>query len=237
MVTVDEAVIARYKTGGNTFEVLVDCNNAIAFKGGHNVDMKDVLAAEKVFADSKKGMVASPTALKQIFGTDNPVEAAKEIIKKGDIQMTAEYKNKIRDEKVKRIINIIHRNGVDPRTHAPHPVRRIEAALEDIKINIDEYKPAEQQVTDVLKKLKVILPIKFETKEIEVRIPGKYTGKAYGILKGFGRILKEEWQHDGSFFAVIEIPGGLEEEFHDKLNSITHGDAETNVKSKQGNEN
>ena len=233
MVTVEDAVIARFKGKGNTFEVLVDCNNAIAFKNGNALDMKEVLAAEKVFADSKKGMEASPIAMKQVFGTDNPIEVAKEIIKKGEIQLTAEYRNKLREHKRKQIINIIHKNGVDPRTHAPHPPTRIEAAFDEAKIHVDEYKPAEQQVNDILKKLRVILPIKFETKEIEIRIPGSHTGKAYGVLKSFGKMLKEEWQQDGSFLAVIEIPGGLEEEFHDKLNSITHGDNETKV-LKQG---
>jgi ribosome maturation protein SDO1 len=233
MVSVENAVIARYKHAGSTFEVLVDCNLAIALKNSQEVDMKDVLADEKVFTDSKKGDIASPTALKQVFGIDNPVEVAKEIIKKGEIQLTAEYRNRLKEEKRKQIIATIHRNGVDPRTHAPHPITRIEAAFDEAKVHIDEYKQAEQQVSDIIKKLKVILPIRFETKQIEIVIPGKYTGPSYGILKSFGKMIKEEWQPDGNFVAVIEIPGGLEQEFYDKLNSITHGDNETKV-IKQG---
>ncbi|MBW2995685.1 ribosome assembly factor SBDS [Candidatus Woesearchaeota archaeon] len=226
---VDKAVIARYKSHGNNFEVLVDCDAAMAFKGGQDIPIKDVLASEKVFSDSKKGMESSPLALKQSFNTDSPLEAAKQIIKKGEIQLTSEYRNKIRDEKRRQIIGIIHRNGVDPRTHAPHPITRIESALDQAKVHIDEYKPAQEQVNTILSKLQPIIPIKFETKQIEVRIPGKYTGKTYPILKSFGKILKEQWMNDGSHVAVIEMPGGLEEEFHNKLNSITHGDIETKI--------
>ncbi|MBR9691824.1 ribosome assembly factor SBDS [Candidatus Woesearchaeota archaeon] len=229
MVDIDKAVIARYKFQGTNFEVLVDCNKAMAFKSGSNIPIDDVLAAKEVFADSKKGMEASPTALKQAFGTDDPVEAAKVIIRKGEIQLTAEYRNQLRDQKRKQVINIIHRNGVNPKTHTPHPAARIEAAMEEAKVSLDEYKPAEQQVQDVLKKLQPIIPIKFETKQIEVKVPGKYTGKTYPILKSFGKMIKEEWLNDGSHVAVIEIPGGLEEEFHNKLNSITHGDNETKI--------
>jgi len=229
MVSVDKAIIARYKSHGHTFEILVDCNNAMAFKGGKELPMGEVLAIQKVFSDSKKGMESSPIALKQVFGTDNPSEAAKQIIKKGEIHVTAEYKNHLRDEKKRQIINIIHRNGVDPKTHAPHPIARIEAAMDEAKVVIEEYKPAEQQVNDALKQLRLILPIKFETKEIEVRVPGKYTGQTYPLLKSFGKLLKEEWKNDGSHVAVIEIPGGLEEEFYNKLNSITHGDNETKI--------
>ena len=75
----------------------------------------------------------------------------------------------------------------------------------------------------------VILPIKFEMKEIAVKIPGEHAGKSHLVLNSFGKILKQEWQSDGSLLAVIEIPGGLEQDFYDKLNSITHGNNEVKL--------
>jgi len=228
MVTLEKAVIARLKTHGANFEILVDCDKAIAFKGGKG-DIKDVLATPQVFSDSKKGMLASETQMQQIFKTSNPEEVAKIIIKKGEIQLTAEYKTKLREQKKKQIIDYIHRNGVDPRTHAPHPPARIEAALEEAKIHIDEYAPVDRQVNDILKKLHTILPIRFEIKEIAVKIPAEYAGRAFSVLSGFGRMTRQEWLSDGSLAAVIEMPGGLEEDFHNKLNSLTHGNAETKL--------
>ena len=106
---------------------------------------------------------------------------------------------------------------------------RLENALEEEKIHIDEYKSVEQQVQDILKKLRPILPIKFEVKEIAVKIPSQFAGKATSALRAFGKLLKQEWQPDGSLVAVVEIPGGLEQDFYDKLNSITHGDNESKV--------
>lgn len=229
MVTVDQAVIAKLKTQGANFEVLVDCNNAIALKGGKEIDMKDVLATQTIFSDSKKGDQASETQLRQIFGTTDPVEVAKEIIKKGEIRLTAEYRSQLKETKRKQIIDMIHRNGVDPKTHLPHPVARIELALEEAKFHVDEYKPVQKQVQEILKKLRVILPIKFEVKEIAVKIPSEHAGKSYSAISNFGKTLKQEWQPDGSLVAVIEIPGGLEQDFYDKLNSITHGDNEVKL--------
>ncbi len=229
MVTVDQAVIAKLKTQGANFEVLVDCNNAIAIKGGKEMDMKDVLATQTIFSDSKKGEQASETQLRQIFGTTDPVEVAKEIIKKGEIHLTAEYRSQLKETKRKQIIDMIHRNGVDPKTHLPHPVARIELALEEAKFHVDEYKPVQKQVQEILKKLRVILPIKFEIKEIAVKIPSEHAGKSYTVISNFGKTLKQEWQPDGSLVAVIEIPGGLEQDFYDKLNSITHGDNEVKL--------
>jgi ribosome maturation protein SDO1 len=229
MVTVDEAVIAKLKTHGQNFEVLVDCNNAIALRENKPVDMKEVLAASKVFADAKKGMEASENAMKQIFQTADPEEVAKEIIKKGDIQLTSEYRSALRESKRKQIISIIHRNGVDPTTHAPHPVKRIENALEEAKFHVDEFVSVEEQLQEALKKLKPIIPIKFEIKEIAVKIGPDYAAKAYSTIKKYGTVLREEWQNSGYWVGVIEMPGGLEEEFYEKINNICHGDVEAKV--------
>lgn len=229
MVTVDNAIIARLKTHGQNFEVLVDCNNALALKGGRDINMKDVLAAMKIFSDSKKGLEASETAMKQVFQTADAEEVAKQIIQKGEIQLTAEYRDKLREDKRKQIINIIHRNGVDPTNHAPHPPQRIENALNEAKFHVDEYMPVQKQVQEALKKLKPIIPIKFEVKEIAVKFPSEFGAKAYPLVGQFGKLLRDEWLTDGSWSVVVEIPGGLEEDFYDKINKLTHGNVEANV--------
>lgn len=229
MVTVDDAVIAKLKTHGQSFEILVDCNNAIAVRQNKDVDMKDVLAAMKIFTDAKKGLEASESAMKQIFKTSDPEEVAKQIIKKGDLQLTAEYRNTLRENKRKKVIDIIHRNGVDPKTHAPHPITRIENALEEAKFHFDEFASVEEQLREALKKLKPIIPIKFEIKEIAVKIGPEYAGKAYSIIKNYGKILKEEWQNNGYWVGVVEMPGGMESEFYEKINEICHGEVEAKV--------
>ena len=229
MVTVEEAVIAKLKTHGQNFEVLVDCNNAIAVRENKQVNMKDVLAASKVFTDAKKGLEASESTMNQIFQTADAEEVAKQIILKGDIQLTAEYRNSLREKKRAQIINLIHRNGVDPTTHAPHPVTRIENALEEVKFHVDEFASVEDQLQEVIKKLKPIIPIRFEVKEIAVKIGPDYAGKAYSTVKKYGTILREEWQNNGYWVAVVEMPGGMETEFYEKVNGICHGEVEAKV--------
>ncbi|MAG91990.1 ribosome assembly factor SBDS [Candidatus Woesearchaeota archaeon] len=229
MVTVDQAIIARLKTHGQNFEILVDCSNALALKEGRNLDMHDVLAAMKVFSDAKKGLDASETSMKQIFGTSDADEVAKQIIQKGEIQLTQEYREQLREDKRKQIMAVIHRNGVDPKTHLPHPPQRIENAFLEAKIHIDEFKPVQEQVQDALKKLRPILPIRFEVKEIAIKISPDYAPKCYATVKQFGTILREEWQTSGYWVAVVEMPGGMENDFYDKLNKICHGNVESKV--------
>ncbi len=226
MVDVDKAVIARYKTQGDKYEILVDCDTALQFRQGKNVDMDDVLASEHVFTDAKKGIFASKNRMSVVFGTDDVREIAKIIIKKGEMQITAEHKGKEVEEKKKQILAYIHRNGVDPKTHLPHPPQRIELAFNEAKVHIDERKDVVEQVNEIMKKLQPILPIKFERKQIALRIPGQFAAKTYGTVKAMAMISKEEWLDDGSWKAVIEIPAGMQNDLFDKLNSMTHGSIE-----------
>lgn len=229
MVDVDEAIITKIKSHGHDFEILVDCVNAVKLKEGKEVDIKDVLAVSKIFSDAKKGLLASEGAMKEVFKTTDAIEVAKEIIKKGEIHLTTEYKHELRDGKRKQIIDLIHKKGVDPRTNAPHPITRIENALEEAKIHVDEFRPAEAQLDDVLHKIRPILPIKIETREIFVRIPAVYAAKSYGQIKQHSKVLREEWQNDGSLAVYIEIPAGLQEEVFNQLNALTHGEVETRI--------
>src|SRR3989344_8763051 len=229
MVNVDQAVIARLKVQGHNFEILADCSNALAVREGKDVSMRDVLAAMQVFSDAHKGLVASETAIKQIFGTNETEEVARQIIQKGEIQLTQEYREKLREEKRKQIIAVIHRNGVDPKTHLPHPVNRIENAFEEARFHIDEFKSVNEQVQEAMKKLRPILPIKFEIKEISLKITPENAPKCYSTVRQFGTILREDWQDNGCWVGVVEIPGGMESDLYDKLNKICHGNVESKI--------
>ncbi len=229
MVNVDKAIIARLKAQGQNFEILVDCNNALALREGKSVDMHDILAAMRIFSDAKKGLEASEHAMKQIFDTIDVEEVAKAIIKKGEIQLTQEYRENLREEKRKQIVATIHRNGVDPKTHLPHPVQRIENAFIEAKVHVDEFRPVQEQIQEALKKLRPILPIKFELKEIALKIPPEFAPKCYSTVKAFSTILKEDWQSNGYWIAVVELPGGMENDLYDKLNSICHGNVESKI--------
>jgi ribosome maturation protein SDO1 len=101
--------------------------------------------------------------------------------------------------------------------------------MEEARVKIDLFKPAEEQVPDVLKVLRPLIPIKFEKKEVAVKVPPQYAGRAAGEVKHYGEVKKEEWQKDGSWICVLELPAGIVEEFFDMLNQATHGDVETKI--------
>jgi ribosome maturation protein SDO1 len=229
MVNLEDAVIARYKREGKNFEILVDGDKALLFKEGKDVLIDELVVTIDVFSDIKKGLHVSEDDLIKMFGTKNKEEVCKKIIKEGEVQITAEQQKRFREEKLKQIINLIHRNSVDPKTGLPHPPQRIENAINEKKVSIDPFKPAETQVDKVVGVLRELLPLKFEIREIEIKIPAKYSGRCFGLFKQYGKILKEEWQSDGSLVVVLEIPGGLQEELFNQLNSLTSGSVESKI--------
>ncbi|MDP3916681.1 MAG: ribosome assembly factor SBDS [Nanoarchaeota archaeon] len=228
MVDVDSAVIARLKKFGKSFEILVDCDNALEFRNGRNIPLSEILATFQVYHDVKKGEKISEADLLAAFNTDDVNKVITLILKKGEIQLTSKHREEEREVKKKKLINIIHSNAVDSKTGYPHPAERIANALGESKFKLDDYKSAESQVDDALSALRTIIPIKFEKKEIEIKVPAQFAGQAKSIAHKH-KLLKEEWLNDGSYYSVVEIPSGVMDEFFDQLNKISRGQVESKI--------
>ena len=229
MISLDDAVIARLHKGEDHFEILVDPHAAEKLIEGKDVDILSSLAIDTIFKDSKKGTHASQESLEKIFGTDDVETIVKEIILKGDIQLTTEQRHEMQEQKRKRIIDIIVKNAMDPKTKTPHPRQRIELAIEEAGIHIDPFKPVDEQVKLVVEALRPVIPISMEQVKISVKISSQYIGKAYGIARNFGVLEREDWQSDGSWSGVVRIPAGMQTDFYDKLNTVTKGNVETRI--------
>lgn len=225
MISIDKAVIARLRKGGEDFEVLVDLDKALDFRR-NKTTIDEVLVAYYIYKDSKKGMKANEHEMEKFFKTKDVKEVASIILKEGEIQLTKEHRDKLREEKRKKIIELIHRNAINPQTNLPHPSIRIENAIKEAKVHIDEFKNAEEQIEGIVEKLRPIIPIRFEVKKLLLKIPARYTTQSYKIIKRFGRVLNESWGNDGSLSITLEIPGGIQMELIDEMNNITHGEIE-----------
>lgn len=215
-------VTARIKKEGKTFEILVDLDKALYYKKTGQGNIQNIAETSMIFSDLKKGLKASSADLKKAFGTEDALKVAEEIIKKGEIMLPTEFKAKQREEKKKQIITWLSQNCLDPRTGAMHTPSRIEKAMDDAGVRIEENTNAEEQAMDIIKVINKLLPIKIEKKKIMIKIPSQYTGKAYSVVKEF--MLKEEWLSDGSLQCTLEMPAGMQMTFFDKINSITHGE-------------
>jgi len=221
-------VIARFDSHGERFEIIISPKAVERIRDGGLLDMED-LASDFIFSNAKKGNKASEEKMEEVFNTNSVKEIATKIVLKGDIQLTTEQRNKMARNKKNRIIETITKNAMDPKTKSPHPRQRIELAIEQAGIHIDPFKPVSEQVKIIIEQLRPIIPISMENVRISVKINAEHIGKAYGIVRNYGSLEREDWQSDGSWIGIIKLPAGMQTDFYEKINDATKGNVSTKI--------
>ena len=224
-----DTTVARFSFEGEKFEILVKPDPALDYKMGKKKDLSAVLVSDEIYTDSGKGTKPSTEKLLKAFKTEDLTEIAQIIMQKGDLNLTTDQRRKMIDDKRKQIIEFIVKTYVDPRTHLPHPPVRIENALKDGRVSIDPQKNVEEQVKEIVEKLRSIIALKSENLNLEIIIPAQYASQSYAVLKSVGSLKKEEWQNNVSLKAILEIPAAARPNVIDRLGSITKGSASVEV--------
>ncbi len=222
---------ARITKDNEHFEILVKPEKALDYRMGKVASITEVLVTETIFSDANKGTKVGEESVRKAFGTTDTLKVADIILKSGTLQLTTEQRRKMVEDKRKQIIDFIARQCVDPKTNLPHPPARVENALEQVRYSIDPFKSVEEQAKEIIKLLRIILPLKMEQVIVGVSIPASYSAKAYGAIKGFGTIKREEWRSDGSWFGEVEMSAGLYAPFLEKLGNVTKGNGEAKIVS------
>jgi ribosome maturation protein SDO1 len=221
--------VARISIDGKDFELLVKPEPALSYREGKSTSISNVLVAETVFSDANKGTKASDKDLEAAFKTKDVQKIAEVVLKRGTLQLTAEQRKRMVEEKRRQIIAFISRQAVDPRTKLPHPPLRVEQALGQIRFSVDPFRSVEEQANEAIKALRSILALSIERISVSVHIPAQYASRTYGTVKSYGTITREAWQNDGSWSAVVEMPAGLYGPFLEKLGNVTRGSAEAQI--------
>lgn len=222
----DKFTVVRLSLEGDKFELLVKPDPALEYKLGKRADISSILVSDEVYSDANKGSRASTEKLIKHFKTTDATEIAKQIMARGELNLTTDQRRKMVEEKRKQIVEYINKSFVDPKSHFPHPIMRIEAAMEQARVSIDPHKRAEDQAKDVVDALRTILPLKSETVRLIVRVPPQFASQSYSVIKTTGELKGEEWQSDGSLRVVIEMNAGMRGTFIDRLGSVTKGSAD-----------
>ena len=229
MVDLDNAVVARLETHGETFEILLDPAVMRDIRAGKDVDLLEHMAIEDVFNNASRGTRPQDEKLMEAFGTTDIRTIAERIIDKGEIQMTTEQRREMLEAKRQRIVAYISANAINPQTKLPHPPNRISMALDEVKFHVDAFKTMEKQVDEAMKLLKPLLPIRLEKSKVAIRLSGTDYGKCYDDLVNFGVVEREEWQKDGSWIGVMEIPAGRINDLIGRMKDRTRGTAEVRL--------
>jgi len=213
-------VTARIKIKNKQYEIDVDLDEALKVRAGKG-NLAQALVSPQVFVDLKKGLRPSNADLTDAFGTTDVYEIAKKIIMSGEVQKTQEFRDAEREARVKQVVDLIIRNAVDQHGR-PYTAERITRAMAEAHFNPDT-RPAEQQLHAAIDALKNLIPIKVEVKRIKLIVPARFSGQVYGIIKDMKE--SEEWLANGDLEVIMSVPAGMQLDFYDKLNGITHGAA------------
>jgi ribosome maturation protein SDO1 len=212
-------VEARLKVKGKHFEISVDFDEAMKIKTAKGGDIVRALNSDAIYHDLKKAEAVPKLILENCFNTSDLHIIAAEIIKRGEILKPQEFREAERENKIKRIIGMILRNAVDQKGR-PFTEDILKRAVEQVHYNFDN-RPDDAQMNDLVNKLKPILPIRIEKKKIKLVVPARFTGQIYGLLKDYKE--SEEWLANGNLEVVVSLPAGMQIDFYEKLNAITHG--------------
>ncbi|MDP6905944.1 MAG: ribosome assembly factor SBDS [Candidatus Thalassarchaeaceae archaeon] len=226
MVSLDDAVVARLEKGGKRYEILVDPELVEQWKSdAKSVPMDHLLATEEVWHDARGGERPTEEKLVSTFGTTELIECVSKILHEGDIQLTTIQRRQMIADKRAQIISEISRTAIDPRTKAPHPVTRVELALDELRWNPDPFLSVERQIKEAIKVLRPVIPLSFQTIKLAFRV----SGSAYGAVHREVRsdVIKEEWLENGDWAFVVEIPAGMKGEY---LSKVAKRDSNTVVK-------
>tara|TARA_X000000368_G_scaffold359987_1_gene303565 strand:+ start:77 stop:763 length:687 start_codon:yes stop_codon:yes gene_type:complete len=216
LVSLDDAVIARYEKFGKRFEILVDSQLVELWKDDPtSIDIEKIVAIEEVFLDAKDGERPTAELLEKVFNTLIFKPIAEIILSEGSIQLTAVQRKKMIELKRRQIIQHIHSNAIDPKSKGPHPMTRIELALDESRFSVDPFKKLELQIKDAIKLLKPLIPLSFENARLAFKVTGKHYGSVSQILRQYKE--KEEWMPNGQWVCIIEIPAGMKGELISKV--------------------
>lgn len=218
--------IVRLLINNDKFEILVKPELALEFKMGKKKDMSGILASDDVYYDANKGTRAASEKLQRHFKTNDLTEISSQILMRGDLNLTTDQRRKMVEEKRKQIIQYINKSFVDPRSHIPHPIIRIENAMDQVRVTIDPFKRAEDQAKMVIDSLRKILPLKSEVLRLTITVPPQFSAQSYDLLKTSGEFKGDHWLQDGSLRATVELNAGMKSNFLDRLGAITKGSAQ-----------
>lgn len=142
-------------------------------------DIDEVLQTHTLFTNVSKGQVAKKEDIIKAFGTDNQTEICKEILAKGELQISDKERQSHNEQVFREIATNIANTCLNPELKRPYPVTMIEKAMKDVHYSIKPNQSTKQQVLQVIKliKEKDAIPLERAKMRLKVNFKGNTTKK------------------------------------------------------------
>lgn len=117
---------------------------------------------------------------------------------------------------------------MDPRSKTPHPVTRIENALDTLKFHAEPDLPLERQIAEIVKRLPDVMPVRRAEIEAVLIVPNAHVGQAAGVVPRFAKVARENYTEDGCRMEITLVPGDYDS-LVAELAKVTKGDFQLEV--------
>lgn len=174
-------------------------------------DIDGVLRSHKVFLNVSKRQMAKNTDLMAAFDTDNFNVICKEIMEKGELQVSEKERHFETDSMFKSIAMDISDKYVNPETKCPYSLSTIEQAMKDINYSVKPYQTVAQQVLEVKALLKDHIRLERCNMRIKFVVFGKDAKKMKEKIVPYCVTVEEEiWNGATLSLVGIVVPGSLQ---------------------------
>lgn len=165
--------VVRMKKAGKRFEIACYKNKVVSWRNKVEKDIDEVLQTHTVFTNVSKGQVAKTEDIVAAFGTDDLTEICKQILDKGELQVSEKERSVQLESSFKDIATTVADMCVNPETKRPYPVSVIEKGLKDLHFSVKPNRSSKQQALEMIPKLRETMSIDRAKMRVRIFLPSK----------------------------------------------------------------
>lgn len=185
-----------------------------------------MLQTHTVFTNVSKGQVAKKEDLIKAFGKDDQTEICKEILKKGELQVSDKERQSQLDQAFKEIATMVADMCINPELKKPYPVTMIQKAMKDAHYSVKLNQNTKQQSLQVVKLLKESIPIERVQMRLRIVLSKKQGKKVKEKLSKLKSVeIENENAEEDQMSVVFLIDPGEFKEVDEMVNAETKGSA------------
>ncbi|XP_050302265.1 ribosome maturation protein SBDS [Anthonomus grandis grandis] len=204
-IRLTNVAVVRIKKAGKRFEIACYRNKVVSWRNQVEKDIDEVLQTHSVFTNVSKGQVAKKEDLIKAFGTDNQTEICKQILAKGELQVSDKERQSQIDQMFKDIATTVANKCLNPELKRPYPVTIIEKAMKDAHYSVKPNQTTKVQALAVIKLLKESnsIPIERAQMRLKVNFKGKDAKKLRDKLKKIESVEVESEEQEADEITIV----------------------------------
>ncbi|XP_077422899.1 ribosome maturation protein SBDS [Vanacampus margaritifer] len=206
-IRLTNVAVVRIKKGGKRYEIACYKNKVVSWRSGAEKDLDEVLQTNSVFVNVSKGQVAKKDDLCKAFGTDDLTEICKQILAKGELQVSDKERQCQLETMFRDIATIVADKCVNPDTKRPYTVNLIERGMKDIHYSVKANKSTKQQALEVIRQLKESMQIQRAHMRLRLLLPGKEAKRLKEKIKPFMQVVESEDFEENLQIVCLVDPG------------------------------